>query len=34
MWSNALRMAQDVGHKAIYDAQYAALAERLGCELW
>jgi predicted nucleic acid-binding protein len=30
----ALRIAVDAGQKQSYDAQYAALAERLGCELW
>jgi predicted nucleic acid-binding protein len=30
----AMRIAHEVGQKQTYDAQYAALAERLGCELW
>ena len=30
----ALGIAHAAGQKASYDAQYAALAERLGCELW
>ncbi|MGD9892899.1 MAG: type II toxin-antitoxin system VapC family toxin [Dehalococcoidia bacterium] len=30
----AIRIALDAGQKQTYDAQYAALAERLGCELW
>lgn len=30
----AIRIAIAAGQKQTYDAQYAALAERLGCELW
>lgn len=30
----ALELAQAFGQHAAYDAQYLALAERLGCELW
>lgn len=31
---HALHIAAETGQKQSYDAQYAALAERLGCELW
>ncbi len=30
----ALGIAHEFGQKQVYDAQYAALAERLGCDLW
>lgn len=30
----AMEIASLAGQRASYDAQYAALAERLGCELW
>lgn len=30
----AIQIAADAGQKQTYDAQYAALAARLGCELW
>ena len=30
----AMEIALLAGRQATYDAQYAALAERLGCELW
>jgi predicted nucleic acid-binding protein len=30
----ALEIAHEVGEDRTYDAQYAALAERLGCALW
>ena len=30
----AMEIAEQTGQKAVYDAQYVALAERLGCELW
>lgn len=30
----AVRIAWEAGQRQTYDAQYAALAERLSCELW
>ncbi|MGD9893136.1 MAG: type II toxin-antitoxin system VapC family toxin [Dehalococcoidia bacterium] len=30
----AMQIAREANQKQTYDAQYAALAERLGCELW
>jgi predicted nucleic acid-binding protein len=30
----AIEIAEEAGEKATYDSQYAALAERLRCELW
>lgn len=30
----SMRIASEAGQRQTYDAQYAALAERLGCELW
>lgn len=30
----AMEIAKQAGQKAVYDSQYVALAERLGCELW
>lgn len=30
----ALRWAERLGHSVVYDAQYMALAERLGAEFW
>jgi predicted nucleic acid-binding protein len=34
MYARAMEMARMFGRPAAYDAQYLALAEREGCELW